>query len=330
MLVLDAHDVRKALPMKQVIEAMKSAYAALSDGRAQVPLRARLPVPPHDGVSLFMPAYVQGESAESLAVKVVSVFPKNSERSLPLIYAAVLVLEPDTGRPLALLEGSALTAIRTGAASGAASDLLARPDARVAAIFGAGVQGRTQLEAVCTVRPIQTVWIYDTNRARVDSFIVDLAGKSPIPADLRQAESSSQAIQQADVICTATTSTAPVFNDTDLKPGVHINGVGSYTPEMQEIPAGTVQRARVIIDSQTASLAEAGDLIKPIQQGLLTREHIYAELGEIVLGRKAGRTSPEQVTFFKSVGVAVQDAAAASLALENAVKMGLGQNIKFD
>jgi ornithine cyclodeaminase/alanine dehydrogenase-like protein (mu-crystallin family) len=159
MLILTADDIRKALTMRDVIEAMKSAYASLSDGRAVVPLRTRLPVPPHEGLSLFMPAYVQTENSEALAVKIVSLFPGNQKRGLAFIQAAVLVLEADSGRALALMEGSSLTAIRTGAGSGAAIDILARPDSRILAIFGAGAQGRTQAEAACSVRAIETVWV---------------------------------------------------------------------------------------------------------------------------------------------------------------------------
>ncbi|HSF82670.1 MAG TPA: hypothetical protein VLA49_15650 [Anaerolineales bacterium] len=327
--VLNATQLRKALPMDQCIQAMRRAYAALSRGEAQVPLRARLPVPPHEAVSLFMPAYVQAESGESLAVKVVSLYPHNISRDLPLIHAAVLVLEAHTGRPVALLEGGVLTALRTGAASGAATDLLARPDSHVAAIFGAGVQGRTQLEAVCTVREIHTAWVYDPNPERMADFIHALAGAGPIPTDLRQAATPAQAVAQADVICAATTSSEPVFADHDLKPGVHINGVGSYTPEMQEIPPETVRRACIVVDSRSAVLAEAGDLIQPISLGLITPEHIQAEIGELVSGQKPGRTDPGQITFFKSVGVAVQDAVAAQLALENAHKLGLGQQVEW-
>ncbi|HLA98429.1 MAG TPA: hypothetical protein VJL34_08240 [Anaerolineales bacterium] len=330
MLILNASQVRQALPMEQTIAAMKRAYAALSSGDAQVPLRVRLPIPAHQAVSLFMPAYVQDvEGGESLAVKVVSLYPKNLARGMPLIHAAVLALEAHSGRPVALLEGGALTAIRTGAASGAATELLARPDSRVAAVFGAGVQGRTQLEAVCSARAIQTAWVYDPNPERVDDFIQELAGAGPIPKDLRPAATPAQAVAEADIICTATTSSTPVFADSDLKPGVHINAVGSYTPEMQEIPSETVRRAYVVLDSRSAALAETGDLIQPLAQGLITPEHIQAELGELVLGRKPGRTAPDQVTLFKSVGVAVQDAVAAQLALENARRMGLGQRVDW-
>jgi ornithine cyclodeaminase len=315
--------------MPEAIAAMKRAYAALSSGRAEVPLRTRLPVAPHDGLSLLMPAYLDDPSGEALAVKVVSLFPGNPARGLATIQAAVLVLEADTGRMAAVLEGSRLTAIRTGAASGAATDLLARADSRTAAVFGAGVQGRTQLEAVCTVRSIQTAWIYDPNPAQANALVAELAGRSPIPADLHIALTPQQAVAEADILCTATTSSQPVFTDAWLKPGVHINAVGAYTPQMQEIPFETVRRARVFVDSLPACLAEAGDLLQPISQGLYSAEQIAGELGQLISGNLAGRTSTDQVTLFKSVGVAVQDAAAAMVALKNALRLGLGQEVSW-
>jgi alanine dehydrogenase len=329
MLVLTAADVQKALPMLEAVEAMKSAYAALSDGRAQVPLRARLAIPPHDALSLFMPAFVQDDAREALAVKVVSLFPGNPAKGLAYIQAAVLVLNPQTGQLLALLEGSTLTAIRTGAAGGAAVDILSRPESTRLAVFGAGAQGRTQLEAACTVRRIQTAWIFDADPRRAAALVAQVAGRGSFPRDLRIASTPQEAIAQSDIVCTATTSLTPVFADSDLKPGTHITAVGSYTPEMQEIPPETVARARVVVDSRSAALAESGDLIKPIEAGLFGADHVYAELGEIVLGRRPGRQSSGEITYFKSVGVAVQDAIAASLALENARRLGLGQEVEF-
>jgi ornithine cyclodeaminase len=329
MLILNATEVRKALPMREAIEAMKRAYADLSAGRAEVPLRGRLRVEPHDGLSLFMPAFVNDPDGESLAVKVVSLFPGNPSRGLAYIQAAVLVLEPDTGRPIGLLEGSALTAIRTGAASGAAIDLLSRPESHNLAVFGAGAQGRTQIEAACAVRDIGMVWIYDPNEEGAHRLAADMAGTGSVPNDVRVAISARQALAAADLICTATTSTTPVFWDTDVRPGTHISAVGSYTPDMQEVPAETVRRARVFVDSRAATLAETGDLIQPIRAGQFGPEHIAAELGELVLGRVPGRESADQVTLFKSVGIAVQDAAAAGLAIRNAGTLGIGQEVRF-
>lgn len=328
MLILTRSDIKKALPMRECIAAMKRAYASLSSGQAEVPLRTRLPVAAHDGVSLFMPAYVNDASGQALAVKVVSVFNLNPARGLPLIHAAAMVLNPETGEVEALLEGGTLTAIRTGAGSGAAIDVLARPDATTLAIFGAGIQARTQLEAACTVRTIQTCWVYDPDPEKADSLIAEMAGQGNIPTDLRRAASPYEAVQYADIICTATTSATPVFSADHLKPGVHISGVGSYSPEMQEVPAEAVARARVVVDSRAAVLAEAGDLVIPIKSGQIQQNQI-AELGEIINGMAKGRGDNNQTTFFKSVGVAVQDAAAAQLALANARKLGLGTEVAW-
>jgi ornithine cyclodeaminase len=315
--------------MPQAIEAMKHAYAALSAGTVQAPPRARLSIAPHDALSLIMPAYVQSDGSEVLAVKIVSLFPGNPALGLALVQAAVLVFDAETGRVVALLEGSSLTAIRTGAGSGAAIDLLARPDSQTVAIFGAGTQGRTHLEAACTVRKIRAAWVFDTNPEKAAAFAHELAGRGPIPSDLTAASTSKEALAEADIVCTATTSSSPVFSDDELKPGVHISAVGSYTPEMQELPSATIQRARIVVDSRSAALAEAGDLVQPLRLGLISESNIHGELGEIVLGRKSGRQSPAEITVFKSVGVAVQDALAGQLALKNAANLGLGIEIPF-
>ncbi len=327
--ILTAEDVGRALPMDAAIAGMKEAYRQLSVGEATVPLRSRIEMNSGSRVALFMPAAMHGDAADGLAIKVVSVFSENPARGLPLIHAVVLVLEADSGRPLALLEGGTLTAIRTGAGSGAATDLLARPDAATLAIFGCGVQARTQLRAVCTVRAIKRGAVYNPDPAEADGFVTEMRGQGPIPNDLRVAASPQQALAGADIICTATTSSSPVFDGADLKPGMHINAVGAFTPEMQEVDAETIRRALVVVDSREGVLAEAGDLIAPIRAGVVTEEHIHAELGEIVAGEKPGRASPEQITYFKSCGVAVQDVAAAQIALAGAEQLGLGSLISL-
>ena len=329
MKILTKEDVVRALPMKECIEAMKRGYIALVNGKAEVPLRTRLQIPSQNAVSLFMPAYVREDSGNALTVKIVSLFPGNPDIGLPFIQAAVLVLNPITGAPIALLEGSSLTAIRTGAGSGAATDLLARDNCHIAAIFGAGAQARTQLEAICTVRSIKQVWLYDSDPKRVISFVSDMRGKSPIPSDIRIAKNSDQAISNADIICCATTSKSPIFLDASLKPGVHINAIGSYTPDMQEVPSATIRRALVVVDSRSATLSESGDLIIPILEGLFSENQIHAELGEIAQGSKPGRTNSTQITYFKSVGLAVQDAMAAQLTLLNSELMNIGQTVSF-
>ena len=323
--LFSADDVRRALPMAEAIAAVKAGYVQLSAGRAQAPLRTHLSVGADDS-TLVMPFFAPDEGG-ALGLKLVSVFNSNPPRDLPLIHALVLVLDATTGAPLALIEGSSLTAIRTGAASGAATDALARPDARVVALFGSGVQARRQLEAVCTVRPIERVMLYSLSGA--EQFAAEMAGAGPIPADIVLAPSPRAALAEADIVCTATTSRTPVFDGRDLRPGTHVNGIGSFTPEMQEIDAATVRRARVVVDSRAAALAEAGDLIIPLRAGEIDLDHISTELGEVLAGTKPGRTSAEQVTFFKSVGVAVQDAMAAGLVVRHGAALGLGRVVSL-
>jgi alanine dehydrogenase len=321
--ILSGTDVRRAVTMAEAIEAVRQAYIQLSAGQAVVPLRTPVPVERRDAVTLFMPAYLAGSDA--MGAKIVSVFPENIERGLPLIHAVVIVVDAETGRPAAVMDGTYLTALRTGAASGVATALLARPDAHVATIFGAGAQARTQLEAVCTVRSIDHVWVYDTSPEAAAAYVEEMQARGqPIPPDIAVADSPAQAVRDADVICTATTSSTPVFSDADLKPGVHVNGIGAYTPEMQEVPPETVGRAKIVVDSRSASLAEAGDLIIPLRAGLISEAAIHGELGEVLADQIPGRLSDDEVTFFKSVGVAVQDVAVADLVLRRAASLGLG------
>ncbi len=318
---LSASDVTQALSMRDAIEGMKSAYGQLSAGKAVMPLRSRVHTSESD-VTLLMPAYLQ--ETDNFGIKIVSVFPNNSQLNLPMIHALVLAIDSQSGQPLAILEGDSLTAIRTGAGAGAATDLLAREDAKTVAIIGSGVQARTQLEAVCTVRQIEQVWVYSPNRQHAESFAKAMAGQGVIPSEVIVTEDADSAVDQADIVCTATSSMKPVFDGNRLKQGTHINAVGSYLPTMQEVDATTIQRALVVVDSGEASLAEAGDLVIPLEAGLIDESHIVAEVGELVNGTKTGRQNNEQITYFKSVGVAVQDVMSAGICLRNAEKMGLG------
>ena len=321
--ILSAADVRRALPMREAIEVMKEAFRRLSQGDAVVPPRICLEVASRRGRALFMPAYLPAE--DRMAVKVVTLFDGNAALGLPRIQALVLLLDAGNGSPLAVMDGASLTAIRTGAASGVATELLARSDASVAAVFGAGVQGRTQLEALFCVRPIREVRVVDPDPAAVEAFCREMSGKTGVP--VKPASTAAQAVREADVICTATTSRVPVFSDGDLKPGVHINAIGSYQPEVREVPEATVARARIIVDHRQSARAEAGDLLIPLRAGLITEEHLAAELGEVLDGRKRGRTSLDEVTLFKSVGVAVQDLAAAARVFRLAREQGLGSEV---
>lgn len=320
---LSAAEVRRALPMKEAVEVMKSAFRELSENRAIVPLRTHVPMPEHQGDVLVMPAY--SPDTARFGLKVITLFANNPALNLPFIQAMVMVFDTATGSPVAIMEGTALTAIRSGAASGAATDLLARADARKVAIFGAGLQARTQLEAVCAVRPIREASVFDQDPARAMAFARETAAEFGIRVAV--AATSAEALNGADVICTATTSATPVFADGEVGRGVHINAIGSYKPHMREIPPATVVRAHVVVDQLDAAWAEAGDLILPLEAGLIELDHLRAELGEIVAGTKPGRTDPETLTFFKSVGIAIQDLAAASRVLANARQLGLGTEV---
>lgn len=317
-----------AVTMAQAIETVKAAFAQLSRGHARVPIRTQLGVPLHDGVTLFMPAYL--EETDELGMKMVSVFSGNIEAGLPRINAMVTLVDAETGLPTAIIDGTYLTALRTGAASGAATDLLARRDARSVAVLGTGVQGRTQLQAVCTVRPIERVFVYDTRVSSAEKFRDEMVGAGPpIPPTIQISQTARGAVSTADVICTATTSTTPVFRDSDVKPGAHINAIGSFTPQMQEIPAETVARSLLVVDSREAVWAEAGDLIIAKKQGLITTDSVHAEIGEIVAGTRPGRSEDDQVTLFKSVGNAVQDVSVAARVLKEAKRKGLAMEVEL-
>jgi len=325
--VLNGDEIRRAVTMLQAIQAVEEAFIQFSSGKAVLPLRTPITPDLSAGTSLFMPAYLP--SLEALGTKVISIFPGNIARGLPTIHALVLMLDAKTGIPRGLLDGAALTALRTGAASGVATKYLSRPDAAVVAVFGAGIQGRSQLEAMCAVRHITKAFIWDPLPERASAFSREMASRgNPVPHEIRVAASPLEAVIAADIICTATTSSTPVFNDSDVKPGTHINAIGSYEPHVQEIPAETVRRAKVVVDSIEAALAETGDLIIPLKAGLFTRGMIHGEIGQVASGEIAGRESTDEVTLFKSVGLAVQDMAAGHLALRAAHELGLGLTIE--
>ncbi|MCS6860852.1 MAG: hypothetical protein NZT92_11105, partial [Abditibacteriales bacterium] len=312
-------DVRRALCMGAAIEVVKSAFRQLSAGEAHVPLRTA--VESEGGVTLVMSAHLRGSTA--LGMKVVSVYADNAARGLPTVTALAIVLDADTGHPLAVMEGTYLTALRTGAASGAATDVLARKDARVLTIFGAGAQARTQIEAVCCVRDIREIRLFSRTRSSAEKLRAELVSLYPCLLT-SVASSPAEAVRGADVIVTATNSPTPVFDGSDLTPGVHINAIGAFRPDMREVDEATVQRAKVVVDQRAAALSEAGDLILPIQKGVITDAHVHAELGEILNGVKCGRERDNEITLFKSVGNAAQDVAVAQAILQAAEVQGLG------
>jgi ornithine cyclodeaminase len=321
--LLSAEDIRTALPIRDAIQVMKDAFAAFSGGRAVVPLRPVIPVPPVQGTLLVKPAYVE---SGGLGAKLVTFFPKNAERGKPTISGIVVLIDPETGEPMAVCDGGFVTAWRTGAASGAATDVLARPDAKVGAVVGCGVQGRTQALGIDAVRPLEEIRVHDQNADRLAGFVSEM--QPQIGARLVPVDEPRAAVEDADVICTATTSASPVFEGHLIRPGTHVNGIGSFTAEMQELDVAAVGRSRVFVDSLESARAEAGDLVIAAREGK-TRPEEWTEIGAVFGGSAPGRQSDTEITLFKSVGVAVQDIAACAVALERARDQGLGSTIEL-
>jgi ornithine cyclodeaminase/alanine dehydrogenase len=322
-LLLSREMVASLLTMRECIEVVEQAFAELAAGTAIMPLRTTIPSP--GGVSLYMPAFLRG--ANALACKVVAVFKDNPEQHhLPTTTGTILLQDPATGMVCCILDGAYLTAVRTGAASGVATRHLARSDPdQTAGIFGAGVQARLQLEAVGAVRRLAKAFVYDLDSEAARRF----AGEMSVKLDLEVvAVANAREAVRADILCTATTSPQPVFAGRDVREGTHVNGIGSHTPDARELDADLIRRAKLIGDSREACFREAGDIILPLREGVITERHFHAELGEIVIGRKPGRVSAQEITVFKSNGLAVQDAAAASLVYRKALAAGVG--VPFD
>ncbi|MGQ9586411.1 MAG: ornithine cyclodeaminase family protein [Anaerolineae bacterium] len=324
-LLLTGEDVRTVLTIEEAIRAVEEGFRQHALGRVTMPLRTTVEVPECHGLDLFMPAYVGGAGG-GLGLKVVSVYPDNPRaHGLPTILATVLLQDPRTGALLAVMDGTYLTAMRTGAAGGVAARHLARPDARRAGIFGAGVQARTQLMALCHVRPIEEAWVYDPLADAAGSLAREMQEELGIL--VRVAREPRQAVEGMDVVITATTSRTPVFDGNWVAPGTHVTGVGSHTPEARELDETLIRRARVVVDAREAALSEAGDILLPLKAGAITEDHIAAELGEVVAGLRPGRETSEQVTVFKSVGLALQDIATAVQVYEAARARGLGMEV---
>jgi ornithine cyclodeaminase/alanine dehydrogenase-like protein (mu-crystallin family) len=323
LLTVAAHDLPKVLPMRDAVEAMKFAFAELSAGRVVAPQRAVVEVDEVDGISLLMGGYVPGEG---LAAKTVSIFNRNRELGKDVVTGLVLVLDPVSGEPIGLLDGGALTAWRTGAAVGAATDLLARPDARIGALIGAGVQARTQLLALDAVREMETIRVFGLDQSQVSEFIERL--QPDVSARLEPVASAEEAVDGAHVISSATNSPTPVFDGRRLASGVHLNAIGTFTLDRREVDLVTVERATVFVDLVEAALEEAGELVAGIEAGV-TRSEDWTEIGDVVAERSPGRTRVDQITFFKSVGHAAQDVVTASRVMKRAVETGLARTVEL-
>jgi ornithine cyclodeaminase/alanine dehydrogenase-like protein (mu-crystallin family) len=327
MRALSRSDLRRAVPMHDAVELMKIAFRELSAGRALSPVRAVVPIGDPSSLILSMPGYVASEHAAG--IKIVSYFARNADAGLPVIHALVYMVDADTGQPLGIMEGGYVTALRTGAVSGAATDLLARPDATVLAVIGPGVQGATQAAAVCCVRPITKIVAAGRRQEGLNDFVASVRRDWPEleSVEIVTTTDADEAVRRADVVCCATPARSPVFSDSAVRPGTHINAVGAFTPEMQEVPPETIRRATVVVDSVEACREEAGDLLKPTQAGLIGEDHWSRELGWVVDGTATARSSMDEITFFKSVGNSVQDVVVGQRALARAAELGLGTEL---
>jgi ornithine cyclodeaminase/alanine dehydrogenase-like protein (mu-crystallin family) len=294
-LILDEDAVRRLLSMGRLIPAMERALADLSAGRVVQPLRAVIPVADSQGFLGVMPAY----AGNALGAKLVTFFPRN--RDVHTHHATIVLFRPDTGEPLVTMDGRLITEMRTAAVSAVATKALARPEASVLAILGSGVQARSHLEALRLVRPLSDVRVWSPHRA----------GAFATKFGVRAAASVEEAVRGADVVVVATTSKTPVLRGHWLSPGMHVNAIGASRPDWRELDDRVLSRARLFVEQREAASKESGDVI--------AAGRIDAEIGEVVLGTAAGRVSVEEITLFKSVGVAVEDVVAAELVYRAAI-----------
>ena len=326
--ILSRTDVQHCLTMSEAIDAMRIAFHALNSGQAQVPQRLAVNLSA-EGVALLMPSLLQTSEQHTFGLKVITVMPHNPSQNMPRSYASVLLLDASTGKTLAILEGGWLTAMRTGAVSGLATDLLARQDANVLALFGAGVQAPTQMLAIHTVRPLREIRVINRNDEHYSQLVTTLQevlGSACPP--ISRAASAREALAGATLVACATASTTPLFHWSDVTPGTHINAIGAFTPEMCEVDPETLAHARIVVDSREAAMTEAGDLLQALAAQRIQGPESWLELGELVANAQSVRRSDDEITFFKSVGVAVQDVAVALQVYKKACEMGVGIEVE--
>jgi len=323
-LILNRSEVASVLTMKDCMAVVEQAFRELSEGTAVLPLRTA--ITPPGGLSLYMPAYLKQMGA--LACKVVTVYKDNpSKHNLPTTIGKVLLQDPETGNVICIMDGGYLTAVRTGAASGVATQYLARKqDGQVAGIFGAGVQAKMQLWALAEARNLSKAMVFDLSEEAVTRFIAEMGPK--LDLEILRTVTPGE-MMKADIIVTATSSANPVFDGNLVKEGAHINGIGSHTPNARELDTAIVKRSKFIGDSYEACFKEAGDIMIPVNAGEIPKEHFHAELGELITGKKPGRTNDNEITLFKSNGLAIQDAATARLVYERALAAGIGLNVEI-
>ena len=328
MLVLTRADLERVLAPRDVIDALAEAFRRQAAGRTSVPQRGVLPVG-DDGMLLVMPAMSRpapgAREAGGLGAKLVTYYPRNRERGRPTHLASYVLMDHATGEPLALLEASFMTALRTGATSALAAKHLARPDSRSLACFGTSVQAGWQLRCLAAVFPLEHAVVLGRDQERARAFAAAMARELGVAVETGR--DPGAAVGAADIVTCATTSPTPLFAGADLRPGTHVDAVGAFRPAEREVDTETVRRARVVVDAYAASLAEAGDLLIPLAEGAIAREHVVAELAELVAGARRGRTSVSDVTLFKSVGFALEDLATATLAYNRAKERAIGVEV---
>lgn len=325
MLILSGHEIDQCLPMSAAIQGMKQAFAASSAGNVEIPNRTTLSLGSASDLAIFMPSHVRDSSRAS--IKSLTFLPENEIKGLPIIQAVVLIFDSVNGSPLALLEGSRLTAIRTAAGGGASVDLLARKHSESLAMLGSGKQAKAGIEAACAVRDIKLVLLYSPTPGNARKLADEVSASSWCP-EIRVLADPDQAVREADIVWTATTSPVPTFSAASVAPGTHIVGIGSFQPSMIEIDPSVLGAASVFVDQLEATWLEAGEMIDARARGIIHSDDV-TELGEIVLGLRPGRVSDEEITVFKSVGIAAQDAIASSIALDTATSRGLGTRVEL-
>lgn len=325
-LLLGESHLRNLLTMRDLVPLMEGTLAAFSTGGAVQPVRAVVPVDTHQAFFAAMPAYLR--IPEALGLKAVAVYPGNAARGLHTHQAMILLLEPDTGRPLALMDGRLITEMRTGAVSAAATRRLARGPVRILALLGAGVQARSHLEALREVVSPEAVRVWSRTRESAERFSREMHERFGVTVAV--AASPEDAVRGADVICTLTAAHTPVLEGKWIPPGAHINAVGAPRPDHRELDTDLVVRSRLFVDSRAAAVVEAGDIVGPMREGAISEAHIQAEIGEVFAGRHPGRTDPDQITLFKSLGLAVEDVATARFAYERALERRVGEALSLD
>ncbi len=318
--ILNQAQVTELLPMDECVGLMDAVLRTLASGGAQLPLRTVLRLPESGGIFGVMPAQLSHPKA--LGLKAIAVFPGNEGTPLDSHQGVVLLLDPDTGAPRAIMDASSITAIRTAAVSGVATRALAREDASDLAILGSGVQARSHLEAMGTVRRLRRVRVFSPSADRLAAFVRWAGERLGVVAE--PARGARDAVAGADLICTATSSPVPVLQGDWITPGAHINAVGSSIPTTRELDTAAVVRSRLFVDRRESAVHEAGDFLIPLREGAITEGHLLGELGDVLLGKVPGRTGRDDVTLFKSLGIAVEDLASAHHVLGKAEARGIG------